>query len=44
MFTFEKAKDLHVQFVAFDEVGKVAAALCHGVSIMRYAMLKTAVR
>jgi putative intracellular protease/amidase len=40
MFTFEKAKDLHVKFVAFYEAGKVAAALCHGVSILRHAMLK----
>jgi putative intracellular protease/amidase len=40
MFTFEKAADLHVKFVAFYEAGKVAAALCHGVSILRYAMLK----
>jgi putative intracellular protease/amidase len=35
MFTFEKAKDLHVKFVAFYEAAKVAAALCHGVSILR---------
>ncbi len=40
MFTIEKAKDLHVKFVAFYEAGKVAAALRHGVSILRYAMLK----
>lgn len=39
MFTFEKAKDLQVKFTAFYEAGKVAAALCHGVAILRYATL-----
>jgi putative intracellular protease/amidase len=39
VFTFEKAKDLHVKLAAFYEAGKVAA-LCHGVSILRYAMMK----
>ncbi len=37
MFTFEKATDLHRKFVEFYEAGKVAAALCHGVAILRYA-------
>jgi putative intracellular protease/amidase len=40
VFTFEKAKDLHVKFAAFYEAGKIAAALCHGASILRYAMMK----
>src|SRR5262245_43093321 len=40
MFTFEKATTLHKMFVDFYEAGKVAAALCHGTAILRYAMLK----
>jgi putative intracellular protease/amidase len=39
MFTFDKATDLHRKFTAFYEAGKVTAALCHGVAILRYAML-----
>jgi putative intracellular protease/amidase len=39
MFTFEKATELHKKFVEFYESGKVAAALCHGVAILRYAKL-----
>ena len=39
MFTFEQATDLHHQFVAFYEAGKIAAALCHGVAILKYAKL-----
>lgn len=39
MFTFEGATDLHKKFVEFYEAGKVAAALCHGVAILRYARL-----
>jgi putative intracellular protease/amidase len=39
MFTFEKAHDLHRKFVEFYEAGKIAAALCHGVAILRYAKL-----
>ena len=39
MFTFDRAHDLHKKFVAFHEGGKVAAALCHGVAILRYARL-----
>lgn len=39
MFTFEQAKDLQDKFVEFYEKGKVAAALCHGVAILRYARL-----
>ena len=39
MFTFETATDLHAVFATFYEAGKVAAALCHGVAILRYARL-----
>lgn len=39
MFTFENATDLHRKFVAFYEKGKVAAALCHGVAILKFAKL-----
>ena len=41
MFTFEKATQLHKKFVAFYEAGKVTAALCHGVAILRYARLSS---
>lgn len=39
MFTFETAIDLHRKFTEFYEAGKIAAALCHGVAILRYAKL-----
>ncbi len=39
MFSFEKATDLHAKFVEFYEAGKIAAALCHGVALLRYAKL-----
>ena len=39
MFTFEKATALHAKFVEFFTAGKVAAALCHGVAILKYAKL-----
>ena len=39
MFTFEKAVDLHRKFTECYEAGKIAAALCHGVAILRYARL-----
>jgi putative intracellular protease/amidase len=41
MFTFERAVELQKKFVAFFEAGKVAAALCHGVALLRYARLST---
>ncbi len=41
MFSFEGAAALHQKFVAFYEAGKVAAALCHGVAILRYARLSS---
>jgi putative intracellular protease/amidase len=37
MFNFEGATALHRKFAEFWESGKVAAALCHGVAILRYA-------
>lgn len=39
MFTFAAATGLHAKFTAFYEAGKVAAALCHGTAVLRYARL-----
>ncbi len=39
MFTFDRAAALQRTFVAFFERGKVAAALCHGVALLRYTTL-----
>jgi putative intracellular protease/amidase len=39
MFTFDKAEALQRKFVEFYEAGKIAAALCHGTAILRYARL-----
>ena len=39
MFSFETATSLHAKFVEFYEQGKIAAALCHGTAILRYATL-----
>jgi len=39
MTTFERATGLHRKFVEFFEAGKVAAALCHGTAVLRYATL-----
>jgi putative intracellular protease/amidase len=39
MFTYDKATALQRKFVDFFEAGKVAAALCHGVALLRYATL-----
>jgi putative intracellular protease/amidase len=39
MFTFENATALQAKFVEFYESGKIAAALCHGTAILRYAKL-----
>lgn len=39
MFTFDRAETLHRRFVEFYEAGKVAAALCHGTAVLRYATL-----
>lgn len=39
MFNFESARDLHEKFAAFYATGKVVAALCHGVAILKYAKL-----
>ena len=39
MFTYDKEPELHRKFVEFYTSGKVAAVLCHGVAILRYACL-----
>lgn len=39
LYTFEGATDLHKKFVEFYEAGKIAAAMCHGVAVLRYARL-----
>jgi putative intracellular protease/amidase len=39
MFTFDSATALHDKFVQMFEAGKLVAALCHGVAILRYARL-----
>jgi putative intracellular protease/amidase len=39
MFTFDAATNLHTKLVEFYETGKVTAALCHGVAILKYARL-----
>jgi len=41
MFTFETAENLHRTFVEFHQSGRLTAALCHGVAILRYARLAT---
>ena len=41
MFTFEQAESLQRKFVEFYESGKVAAALCHGAAVLRYAKLSS---
>ncbi|HET6728027.1 MAG TPA: type 1 glutamine amidotransferase domain-containing protein [Jiangellaceae bacterium] len=39
MFTFEDATNLHAKFTEFYEAGRICAALCHGVALLRYARL-----
>ena len=39
MFTYEDATNLQRKFVEFFEAGKVTAALCHGVALLRYIRL-----
>jgi len=41
MFAFEGAIALHRKFAEFYESGKVAAALCHGTAVLRYAKLSS---
>jgi putative intracellular protease/amidase len=41
MFTFEKADNVHRKFVEFYQAGKLTAALCHGVAVLRFARLST---
>jgi len=39
MFSYDKATNLQRKFVEFYEAGKLAAALCHGVALLRYTRL-----
>lgn len=39
MFSYDKAVNLQKKFSEFYEAGKIAAALCHGTAILRYAKL-----
>lgn len=39
MFTYEHSTDLHKKFVEFYESGKVAACLCHGSALLKFAKL-----
>jgi len=39
MFTYDKALELQRKFVEFFEGGKVVAALCHGVALLRFTRL-----
>src|SRR5262249_58323668 len=39
MFTYQDATGLQRKFVEFYEMGKVSAALCHGVALLRYTRL-----
>jgi putative intracellular protease/amidase len=39
LYSFEGATDLHKKFVEFYEAGKIAAAMCHGVAVLRYTRL-----
>jgi putative intracellular protease/amidase len=39
MFTFESAIQLHDKFAEFYQAGKLTAALCHGVAVLRYVRL-----
>jgi putative intracellular protease/amidase len=39
MFTFERATSLHRKFVEMFESGKLCAALCHGVAVLRFTRL-----
>ena len=41
MFTFEAATNLHAKFTEFYEAGRVCAALCHGVALLRYTRLSS---
>jgi putative intracellular protease/amidase len=37
MFSFDHATALHETFAAFHAAGRIAAALCHGVAVLKYA-------
>jgi putative intracellular protease/amidase len=43
MFTYAEATNLQAKFVEFYTKGKIAAVLCHGVAILRYAKLPNGV-
>ncbi len=43
MFSFESATNLHQKFVEFYEANKIAAALCHGTAVLRYAILSNGI-
>ena len=39
MFTYEGERELQGRFVQFFEAGKIAAALCHGLALLRFTRL-----
>ncbi len=39
LFTFDQERELQQAFVRFYEAGKITAALCHGVALLRYTTL-----
>ena len=39
MFTYEGERELQRKFVQFFEAGKIAAALCHGLALLRFTRL-----
>jgi putative intracellular protease/amidase len=41
MFTFEAAANLHAKFTEFYEAGRICAALCHGVGLLRHTRLSS---
>ena len=41
MFTFEAAANLHAKFTEFYEAGRICAALCHGVGLLRHIRLSS---
>jgi putative intracellular protease/amidase len=41
MFSFASATTLHSKFSEFFESGKIAAALCHGVAVLKHAKLRS---
>jgi len=41
MFTFGAAANLHAKFTEFYEAGRICAALCHGVGLLRHTRLSS---